>query len=297
VRRLAALALLAAACSGPEAPTAAPARARPVVCTVNYPLQYFALRIAGDRCDVRFPAPADVDPAFWEPDDDTVAAYQQADLVLLNGATYAKWVDRASLPPSRCVDTSASFRDRFVNVPGGVTHSHGPGGPHTHTGTAFTTWLDPVQALAQAGAIRDALQRLRPADTAAFAQGYEALAADLREIDQGFAAAVPKEPLLASHPVYQYWARRYGLDLRSVLYEPDVVPNAEERTAVTKLLAEQPAHLMVWEGEPARETVSWLAGLGVKCFVVDPCGNRPAQGDYLTVMRQNLANVRAASAR
>jgi len=295
VRRLAALAVLAAACSGPEAPPAAPARARPLVYAVNYPLEYFARRIAGDRCDVRFPAPAGVDPAFWEPDDDAVAAYQQADLILLNGATYAKWVDRASLPPSRCVDTSASFRDRFVSVPGAVTHSHGPGGQHTHAGTAFTTWLDPVQAIAQAGAIRDALQRLRPADAAAFAQGYDALAADLREIDQGFAAAIPKQPLLASHPVYQYWARRYGLDLRSVLYEPDVDPNAEERTAVKKLLAERPARLMVWEGAPAAETVTWLAGLGVKCFVVDPCGSRPAEGDWLAVMRQNVANAGAAA--
>ena len=72
-----------------------------VVYTVNYPLEYFARRIGGDRVVVEFPAPADIDPAFWNPGAATVVSYQEADLVLLNGATYAKWVAKVSLPPSR----------------------------------------------------------------------------------------------------------------------------------------------------------------------------------------------------
>jgi zinc transport system substrate-binding protein len=35
------------------------------VITVNYPLAYFAERILGDAGRVSFPAPADVDPAYW----------------------------------------------------------------------------------------------------------------------------------------------------------------------------------------------------------------------------------------
>ena len=60
---------------------------------VNYPLQYFAERIGGDKVDVFFPAPSDVDPAFWTPGREVVRQYQQADLILLNGADYAKLVD------------------------------------------------------------------------------------------------------------------------------------------------------------------------------------------------------------
>ena len=37
------------------------------VFTVNYPLAYFAERIGGDHVEVHFPAPVDVDPAFWKP--------------------------------------------------------------------------------------------------------------------------------------------------------------------------------------------------------------------------------------
>ena len=70
------------------------------VYTVNYPLAYFAERIGGDQVEVVFTAPPDVDPAYWVPDQKTITAYQQADLILLNGANYAKWISKVSLPRS-----------------------------------------------------------------------------------------------------------------------------------------------------------------------------------------------------
>ena len=42
--------------------------AAPTVYVVNYPLQYFTQRIAGNHVQVVFPAPPDEDPAFWKPD-------------------------------------------------------------------------------------------------------------------------------------------------------------------------------------------------------------------------------------
>jgi len=91
------------------------AEEKPVIYTVNYPLQYFAQRIAGEQADVTLPVPAGIDPAFWQPDAGTVIAFQQADLILLNGAGYAKWVSRVSLPRRKLVDTSASFSDSYIN--------------------------------------------------------------------------------------------------------------------------------------------------------------------------------------
>jgi len=135
---------------------------RLVVYTVNYPLQYFAQRIAGDRAKVVFPAPPNVDPAFWQPDAQTVVAYQGADLILLNGAGYAQWIDRVTLPRRRLVNTSAGFRERYLRVDDAITHSHGPAREHSHSGTAFTTWLDFSLAAEQARSISKALTSLRP---------------------------------------------------------------------------------------------------------------------------------------
>ncbi len=87
---------------------------RLTVYAVNYPLQYFAERIGGNLVQVVFPAPEDVDPAFWKPDVATILAYQQADLILLNGAAYAAWVQVVSLPLSKLVNTSAAFADQYI---------------------------------------------------------------------------------------------------------------------------------------------------------------------------------------
>jgi len=264
---------------------------------VNYPLQYFARRIGGDDVEVAFPAPPDVDPAFWEPGPEVVAAYQASDLILLSGAGYARWVQRAALPPSRVVDTSRGFRDRLIVREDATVHSHGPGGEHSHGDVAFTVWLDPTLAVEQAAAIRDGLIVARPEREAAFRERYGELERELMEVDhrlEEITARASDRAVLGSHPVYQYLARRYGLDLRSVHFEPDEEPDADAWGELERLLVEHPADRMLWEGVPLEATAARLHELGIDSVVFDPCGNVPAKGDFLTVMRANVDNLTAA---
>jgi zinc transport system substrate-binding protein len=281
--------------TSPEKQAATSAAKGPLsVYVVNYPLRYFSERIGGEHVCVSFPAPADVDPAFWEPDVEQIAVYQQADLILLNGASYAKWVQRASLPESRLVDTSTGFTDRYLSLEEQVTHSHGTGGEHQHGELAFTTWLDPQQAIQQTAAIRDALIRLRPDAKAAFRQGFASLQKDLLELDGQLAAAFAEykaQPLLFSHPVYQYLIRRYAIDGYELHWEPDSMPSAAEWRAFDELLKRHPARSMVWEGTPTPEIVIALEQRGIETLVFDPAANKPSDGDYLNVMRDNLVRL------
>jgi zinc transport system substrate-binding protein len=273
---------------------AAPPTGKLTVYVVNYPLQYFTQRIGGDAVNVRFPGPADEDPAYWEPDADTVAAYQKADLILLNGATYAKWVARATLPQARIVDTSAAVRDRYVELQEEVVHAHGPEGAHEHTGYAFTTWLDPTIAIEQARAVKDALSRRRPDLAAQFEAAFAALETELTDLDtrlEEIVAGSPGLPLVMSHPVYQYMERRYGLNARSVHWEPDQEPSPAMWDDLRALIREHPARWMIWEGEPAEQTVAALLEAGIDSTVFDPCGSMPEQGDYLEAMDRNVTNL------
>ena len=274
-------------------------QAQPAVYTVNYPLQYFAERIGGAQVRVVFPAPADVDPAFWAPGVETIAAFQAADLILLNGATYAKWLKTASLPKATSVDTSRGFAADFIAVEETGTHSHGPAGEHSHGGTAFTTWLDLRQAVQQAQAVKEALGRLLPGERQRFEAEYAELERDLLELDerlQAIAKSAPGRPLLASHPVYQYLARRYGLNIESVLWEPDTLPEDPQWGELESALEGHAAGWMLWEGAPLAASVERLAALGVRSVVFDPCGNRPEEGDFLSVMRDNAAQLESALA-
>jgi zinc transport system substrate-binding protein len=266
------------------------------VYVVNYPLQYFAERVAGDAASVHFPVLDGIDPAFWSPPPEVIGAYQSADLILLNGARYAKWIELATLPLSKGVDTSAAFKDRYL-LADRTSHIHGPEGEHEHGEIAFTTWLDPLLAVEQARAVLDALVQLRPDDAPAFQARFDALESDLLALDermQRVAAALSDRPLLASHPVYQYLARRYGLDLRSVHFEPDEIPGDAGWDELDALLDERTATWMLWEAPPLAQTTQGLRERGVESVVFDPCASRPGSGDFIRVMSQNVSNLEAA---
>lgn len=272
-----------------------PDNGRPVIYVVNYPLQYFAGRIASDAVDVVFPAPADVDPAEWMPDRATIRACQSADLILLNGAGYAKWLDKVSLPESRLVDTSAAFKGQLMKIEEVVTHSHGKGGEHSHVGTASHTWLNPRLAVLQAEAIRDALSKRLPDQAAVFAANFEALKRDLMELDAELDAIVKQDrdrPILFSHPIYQYFQQRFAVNSRSLHWEPEEYPGDDEWKKLAELRKGKGVNVLIWEAPPADRTVAQLKGLGVASRVLSPCANVPATGDYLTVMKRNAEALR-----
>ncbi len=270
------------------------AEAKLRVYVANYPLKYFAERIGGEHLDVTFPAPKDQDPAFWQPSDNQITAYQHADLIFLNGATYSKWVEKTSLPRAKTFDTSASFKDKFIVIQNAVTHSHGTSGMHSHDGISFTTWIDFQQGIAQARAVREALTKRMPQAKADFDASFSALKDDLEALDARLLIVGRKlsnQPVAASHPIYHYLARRYGLNLKEVLWEPEDVPTAEQMEGLQKLLASHPAKWMIWEGEPARESVKKIAAIGLQSAVFDPCANTPESGDFLSVMKANVSNM------
>lgn len=297
--------ILVPGCSETSSPQPEPAGTEPAAGTtdsgptvsvyvVNYPLEYFAREIGRDAVDVQFPVPAGVDPAYWSPDPETVAAYQTADLVLLNGAGYAKWAVTAALPGAAVVDTSGSFSDRLIEVEEGTTHTHGPEGEHVHRGWTITTWLDPALAVEQARAVAAAIVSKRPELEVELEANLRELSSRLESWDERIrtvAAAWGDRPVLFSHPVYQYFERRYGWNGRSVHWEPGEAPTEAQWRDLEQLLAEHPAELMIWEGEPDPGTANRLTGLGIRSVVFAPVGNRPPDGDYGSATEANVARL------
>lgn len=272
---------------GGDADVRDPDRAGPrTVAVSNHPLEVMASRIGGPHVTIRWIIPEGIDPAFWNPTAEDVADMQAADLILLNGATYEKWLPTASLPSARTIDTTRSVSDRLIRTEGHV-HSHGPDGAHSHGETAFTTWLDPDLMVAQAEAVRDALVASFPANQEVFDSNHGLLVREIREraapIEQAINAA-PDTPIVFSHPVYDYLQRRYRMNGRAVHWEPDRAPTAEQLAELDALLAEHPAAWFIWEDTPLPESVGLLEERGLRSVVVAPCGNRPNDGDLLDAL-------------
>jgi len=256
-------------------PADASAATKLVICTTFYPTTYFTQRIAEDLVEVECFCPPDADPAFWTPDDQTVARMQKADLIVVNGANFEKGLAKITLPETRIVDTTKPLEDEFIVLEGTTTHSHGPGGSHSHEGVDGHTWLDPINAKIQAEQIRNALAARRPAHAETLERGYAALAQDLDALDvrlKRLSANIGEEMLLCSHPAYNYIARRYGWRLTTYLLDPETMPDDETFATIKANLGEQPARLMLWEAAPTEEIAArFESELAVKSVVFSPC--------------------------
>jgi zinc transport system substrate-binding protein len=261
------------------------------VYTTNYPLYYMTERMVPSGFSVHFPIPGSQDPAHWQPPVDTIASMQQADLIITNGASYEQWMLTVSLPDQKIINTTAAFQDQLLDSDKVITHSHGDEGEHEHLGTAFTTWMDLELAKAQAGAIRDALIKLTPADEALIERQYQGLSSDLSALDQRLAEAAAKisQQVAYSHPVFQYFQQAYELRGPSLHWEPDEKLTEEQLHDLEHLMEHQSIVLMIWEAAPLPENTQILEELGVKSIVIYPMGNVPEQGDWLEGLNQNLA--------
>ena len=97
--------------------------------------------------------------------------------------------------------------------------------------------------------------------------------------------------LYASHPVYQYLGKRYRINIKSEHWEPGQKVEQDMVKSFIESLGVNDTKIMLWEGEPHPETKLLLETAGVKAVLFIPCGNKPGQGDYLSVMNQNIENL------
>ncbi len=269
------------------------------VYTTFYPTEYFASRIAGGSIKVFNLIPSAADPIFYKPTPEQIQAYQAASLIIVNGAGYEKWVASTSLPLARVVDTSAAFKSEFVKFKS-ASHSHGAGGAHTHEGIDGHTWMDPLNAKRQAEAIEAAMSRKWPTNQNQLKDNLLAMNADLDALHariKNITASLNGATIFASHPAYNYIARRHAWTVNNVDLPPDEVPTEAQWAAVADAAAKLETGklaVMLFESEPKSETAATLASrFGIKSVIFDPCETlaadaRKAGSDYITIMNQNL---------
>ena len=261
----------------------------------NQALGFFAQRIGGEYVVVETP-PLDQE-GDWQPTLDDIVRIQSADLILLNGAGFAQWAKRASLPASRTRTMSDSKRDRWIEEVDTTAHAHGPDGEHTHTVTASYTWTDPEIAIKQADSVRFALSEIAPEHQEEFRSNLRILQRDIQTTSADVEQAVnaqPSQPILFSRPIYQYMQRRFRMNGQSVLWSPTEMPSNEQWNALEVVLKDHPAEFMIWPSEPNPEIAKRLQEMNISSVVYDPTGIANPEENLLVKMKagtKGLAEV------
>ncbi len=269
------------------------------VYTTFYPTTYLTEQIVGGMIPVTCPLPDGADPIYWRPPREVIAAYQRADLVVINGASFEKWVTTASLSPGLVVDSARPLAGELVHYENAVVHRHGPEGEHSHEGIDGHTWLDPLNAKAQAGEILRALGERWPEHAKAFADNAADLAVKLDALHARLEKLSPP-PLLASHPAYNYLVKRYGWEIDNLDLDPGQTPTGEQLDDIRARLAKRPMGLILWESEPTPAAAEKLKGeFGLRSITFSPCETAPpgagsAGVDFLSIMNANIDRLAAA---
>ncbi|MCL6634366.1 MAG: metal ABC transporter substrate-binding protein [Peptococcaceae bacterium] len=324
--------LAMAGCSGggnrDAAATATPGQKLKVVTTI-YPLYDFTRNVGGDRIEVKCLVPPGSEPHEWEPSPRDLAELQKAGVFIYCGAGMESWAGKTlqavASPKLVAVDCSRGIDlisgDEEGGRPGQGGAEHQPAFPHDSkdepgcaveskedhghgAGTDPHIWVDPLNAMKMVDNIAAGLSQADPANRAY----YEANAAEYRkklkalheEYKNGLAGATRKE-FVTSHAAFGYLARRYGLvqvPIRGL--SPEVEPTPTRMAEVVKLAREKKIRYIFFESLVSPKVSQIIAAeAGAETLVLNPVGGltrdeMTAGKDYLSVMRENLANLQKA---
>lgn len=294
-------AALAAAC-GP-----APPPARPLAVATFYPLFEFTRAVAGDRMDVVMLVPPGVEPHDWEPAPQDVARVQAARVVVFNGAGLEPWIDALvrGLTGAVAVDATAGLA-----LGRGAAHKHRgdraePGADHDGAPDPHV-WLDPVLARAQVDAIRAGLATADPAGAETYAANARAYAARLDALHRAFEEGLrdcARREIVVAHAAFGYLARRYGLRQVAIMgLAPEAEPSPADLARLVRFARGRDVQYIFVEPLGSPRLAETLAReIGARTLALDPVeGLTPddtaAGKSYITVMEQNLQNLRTALA-
>jgi zinc transport system substrate-binding protein len=253
-----------------------------------YPLQFVADRVGGDRVNVMNLAQPGAEPHDLELSPRQVAGIADARLVLhLRGFQPAvdEAVDQANAPALDVASVVPLL----------------PGGDEPGSATDPHVWLDPTRLATIAGSVADRLAGLDPAGADGYRERAQALVTDLTTLDHeyvdGLRQCVRRE-IVVSHAAFGYLADRYGLRQVAITgISPDTEPTPHQIVAAATEARGAGATTIFFEAlvsPDVARTVAETAGAGTA--VLDPVeGLQPGStGDYLSVMRANLATLRTA---
>ncbi len=269
--------VLGTGCAGDESDQ------RPTVVAAFYPLAWAAEQIGGDSIDVVNLTPPGAEPHDVELTPRDVEKIQNADLVLYLGSGFQPALEHAvegrSGPSLDLLDGQELLT--------GADEEQGAYDPHV--------WLDPSRFAAMVTLIGAQLH-LEPAAAR--------LVAKLKALDSELAdglAHCRRHEIVTSHAAFGYLAKRYGLkQLALTGLSPEAEPSPRDLEALVDEVKQTDATTVFFETLVSSKLADTVAReAGAKTAVLDPLEglteDEVAAGeDYFSVMRSNLAILRAA---
>ncbi len=251
-----------------------------------YPLAEAARQVGGDEVRVENLTPPGAEPHDLELTASQVADIQDADVVLVLGQGFQPAVEKAAAGRRGTVELLRAL------------------GPAADDSDDPHVWLDPVLFAAVVDQVAAALGRAEPARRPAFSAGADAYKAQLAALDGDYRSGLSdcaRREILTSHEAFGRLAERYGLTQESIAgLSPETEPEPDHLAELADLVRRRGATTIFTETLVSPRVADALAReTGARTQVLDPLESLSredvrAGATYLSVMRANLAKLRAA---
>lgn len=274
-----------------------------------YPMEFLAQQIGKEHVAVTDLTAAGVEPHDLELTAKQVGTVQKADaIVYLKGlqptvdqavaqSSSKHRIDATAASPlvDHHLDEGTEADDHGGEAHGGDGHKHeGPAGdPHI--------WLDPTRYAAIAENVGEEFAKADPAHAEDYRKNTDELVTKLTALDQEFRAGLESattRTFVTSHAAFGYLADHYGLTQVAINgVDPESEPTPARLAAVQKAARDNGVTTVFFETLVSPKLAETVAkDLGLKTSVLDPLEGvkDTSKDDYLTVMKRNLANLRAA---
>ena len=254
-------------------------------------MQDIVSRVAGPDFPVESIVPLGGDPHIYNPTPSDAQLISQAELIFKNGLTFEGWLNK--LIENSGTDAEIILMTKGVPTIRSLKYKNSTD-PHA--------WMDVSQAMSYAKNSLDALIKWKPEKTKVFKSNYEEFIGELKALDawvyqqiEGIPAK--KRVLITSHDAFQYYGRRYGLELVALL---GTTTDAEVQTSdvmrVTETIRERQLPAIFIESTINPKLMKQLAqdnkvSIGGKLYADSLSDEKGPANNYIDMIRYNTNTI------
>ena len=260
-----------------------------------YPLYDFAKQVGGRHVTVSNSTPAGAEPHDYEPSTKDLLKTQKADVFIYNGGTLEPWVTKF-LDDYKHTTVKASDHIQLLRTTNEQNQTIRD--PHF--------WLDPVLAEQIVRNIQAGLSTADPTHANDYKRNADAYITALQHLDRAYKtglASCEQDTIITAHEAFGYLANRYNLNVEAISgVSPDQEPSAATLAEISNLARQKNIHYIFFESLVSPRLADTIAQeVNAQTLVFDPLEgltheNEQNGKNYLSVQRENLANLRTALA-
>ncbi|MCX6736383.1 MAG: zinc ABC transporter substrate-binding protein [Candidatus Parcubacteria bacterium] len=253
-----------------------------------YPLAFLAEEIGGNKVQVLNLTPAGAEPHEYEPTSRDIAEMENSSVLIMNGLGLEPWYEN--------MKNNLSTEKTFIVTAGESMNDARSKDPHV--------WLSPALMNKMAEKIEKAFAKNDQKNEIYYRTNLQILTKKLLILDGEYRKNLSncaQRTIITSHSAFGYMAKNYGLTQVSIAgLSPDEEPSPKAMGDVAAFVKANNVKYIFFESLTSPKLSQTIANeTGAKTLVLNPLEGLTKQElsqgkNYLSVMRENLANLQIA---